>query len=127
MPKTKKQAEHIPTLIDNDLHNLIVRLQATKTAIKSLETKKDNITDEVKSKVADGGSDGQDKITVRSEGTFETNVPTYTVSLSDGSRATIDRDLLLSRGVSPEIIAACTKKSEYSTLRIKENKAVKDD
>jgi len=119
-----KTKEHIPTLIDNNLHNLVVRLQATKAAIKSLDTKKDELTDSIKADAADmeGG-----KLTVRAEGIMEQHTPSYTISLTDGSNSHIDRDKLLERGVSPEIIAYATNKTSFTQLRIKENKEKKDD
>lgn len=118
-----KTKEHIPTLIDNNLHNLVVRLQATKAAIKSLDTKKDELTDEIKIKTFDT----HPKLTVRAEGIMEQHTSSYTLSLTEGSNSHIDRDKLLERGVSPEIIAFATNRSSFTQLRIKENKENKSN
>jgi len=117
MPRPKKEQEHIRTMINPNLHSLVVMLDATKKAIKSLQLKEKELVESVKIDVADmeGG-----KVII--ESTEFASGPPYTVSLSDGSRSTIDRERLLERGVEPEIIAYATNKSEYTTLRITENK-----
>jgi len=115
-----KPNEYTRTLIDNNLHNLIVRLDATKSAIKSLELKEKELIAMVKADIQDIECD---HLTIEAEGFTAGMYPSYTVTLSEGGRSTIDREKLLERGVDPEIIAYATNKSEYTTLRIKENKA----
>ena len=122
MPTKAKTKEHIPTLIDNNLHNLVVLHEATRAAIKSLETKKDKLADEIKLSANDieGG-----KMLVRSSEFAATSI--YQVNLVPGSNSHIDRDKLLERGVSPEVIAYATKQTSYTRLTVKENKQEKED
>ena len=120
MPRPKADT-YTRTLIDPNLHNLVLRLDATKKAIKSLELKEKELIELVKADLGDleGG-----KFTI--ESTEFAAGPPYTVSLSDGGRNTIDREKLLERGVDPEIIAYATNRSSYTTLRITENKPVEE-
>ena len=37
---------------------------------------------------------------------------------TQGSRRTLQRELLLARGVAPDVIADCTKVSEYESLKV---------
>jgi len=119
---TKPATQHIPTLIDNNLHNLVVMHEATKAAIKSLEAKKDKLADEIKLSANDieGG-----KMQVRSSEFAATSI--YQVNLVPGSNSHIDRDKLLERGVAPDIIADCTNKTSYTRLTVKETKQEKED
>jgi len=129
MPAKAKTKEHIPTLIDNNLHNLVVILQATKAAIKSLEDKKDKLDEEIKAFANDveGG-----KMTIRSTEFAATS--TYTLNLTPIERNTISekrlRERLQVRGIAPDVIrdviAYASSQSNFTTLRVTENKQEKE-
>lgn len=57
-------------------------------------------------------------------GVRKTTYEAYAVSLRDGSRESISRDMLLAHGVNPAVIDKCTKRSTFVLLDVRTKKQV---
>lgn len=93
----------------------------------SLKAQQKEITFEI-----DGDEDNtglKDRIASTMElfGVKKTTYEAYSVSVRDGSRDTINRDMLLAHGVDPAIIDKCTKRSTFVILDVRSKKAAKDN
>ena len=115
------------TLLDPALYNLVLQLQATRSAKSSLEKKEEELKASIKAKLEDM-DDGDMPVNV-GDPTTEL-LPIYKIDLTPTTRRTVNTEMmekkLLEKGVSPEVIGeatiAATSISTYTTLRVKEVK-----
>ena len=116
MPKLIEAPKH---MIDNNLHAAVDILYAIQQRIKALQLREKELTDQIKADMPDmeGGC------IIISSTEFSAGDPYY-VSLSGGSKSSIDHEKLLSLGVDPVTIAHATVRAGYSPLRIKASKPV---
>jgi len=124
MPRTKKEPDHIPHLIDANIHNLAARLRATRDAIANLKLKEKELVTELEPFITD--IEGGKMVVDTSEGFAPNQYPKYTLTLSPGSNSTIKREKLLERGVGPDVIDYATSRTGYTQIRVQETKENND-
>jgi hypothetical protein len=78
MPRTK--SEYTRTLIDNNLHNLLTLLDATRTQVKNLQRKEADLVSTILEEMSE--LDGINKIDAH--GFIEGMYPSYIVHVMDG-------------------------------------------
>jgi len=101
------------TYIDRELYDLALRLQTIRDAKAALEKEERQLISNIKSK-----ADGATELTIPNPD-GQPNTYSYKLTISDATRKTLDRELLLENGVKPSTIAASTKTSSYSIVKIK--------
>ena len=118
-------------LIDATLYAQVIELENIKAASKSLKAKEDELKEAITAKMYDMEMvDGVAKIWVDPDddpnGIYIYPLSRREITLSFQERKTLSKELLLSNGVSPEIIAKSTTTSEYTTLRHKKVEVTED-